>query len=84
MASSNLSVYLSKAVKRLSLRELLAKFNSSAEIYPVKDLRVAAPLDTKILAWLESPETLSPNNPLSLKLVLRATAESKHTNLFNN
>lgn len=76
VASSNLSDYLSKAVKTLILRADLAKFNSSAVIGPVNDLRVAAPFETKSLTLLEAPDNLNPNNPESLKFELRATAES--------
>lgn len=76
MASSNLSVYLSNAVNRLILRELFAKFNSSAEIFPVNDFKVEVPLSTKSLTLLEAPDNLSPNRPDSLKLVFRAPAVS--------
>jgi len=72
VASSNLSVYLSNAVNKLFLSALFAKFNSSAEIAPVKDLRVDAPFNTKSLTLLAAPDNLSPNNPESLKFELRA------------
>lgn len=71
-ASSNRSVCLSIAVNKLIFNELLAKFSSSADIAPVKDLRVEAPLATKSLTLLDAPDNLSPNNPESLKLVFKA------------
>jgi hypothetical protein len=76
VASSNLSVYLSNAVKTEFLSALFAKFNSSAEIAPVNDLRVDVPFNTKSLTFDAAPDNLSPNNPESLKVELRATALS--------
>jgi len=76
VASSNLSDYLSNAFKMLILSEFLAKFNSSAEMAPVKDFKVLAPFKTISLMLLAAPDNLNPNNPESEKLVLRATALS--------
>lgn len=81
--SSNLSPYLSKANPTLVYKADLAALTSSAVNLEATDFNSAIVFSKIYFPLAADPETLNPNNPLSEKWKLTASAESTKWCLFN-